>query len=238
MISCFRTEPVWAQLEFKDGTKMVIGHNANVVLDEAVFTRGGSQFNRFVVNTTSGAIRFISGDSKSSAFQINTPTGTLGLRGTAFDMQHYQGQTYIMLIDGEVTFCDAAGNCTNISRRCDCMAIGPNGVIQAPAQPEDGIYSEEDMEKFFPFIADQGDLLKQFKKPIKLCGGGTTDPTMTGNRPGNDGPSSSNSGGGTHGGGGFTGGGGNFGGGGNTGGAGTTGGGGNSISDGGDGPAL
>ena len=184
-----------AQIEFKDGSKMVIGHNANVTLDETVFSRGGSQFTRFVVNTTSGAMRFISGESDSSAFQINTPTGTLGLRGTSFDMQHYKGQTYIMLVSGKVTFCDGSGNCTNISRRCDCMAVGPNGVIQAPVQPEGGIYTEEEMATFFPFIADQEELLEQFKQRIKLCKGGTTDPTITGDDPDGGDPAPSGGGG-------------------------------------------
>ncbi len=188
-----------AQLEFRDGTRMVIGNNATVVLDETVISRGGSQFSKFVVNTTSGAMRFISGESNSTAYEINTPTGTLGLRGTAFDMQHYRGQTYIMLISGKVRFCDSAGNCTNLNRRCDCMVIGPNGVIQQPAQPEKTIYTEAEMEIYFPFIADQDGLLDQFKQRIKLCTGGSTDPTITGDDPGNGGepdPGDNNSGGG------------------------------------------
>ena len=94
---------------FSDGTKMVVGPGTNLVLDELVYNPDGSTFNKFVLKTTSGAARFISGSSSSNAYQIETPVGTLGIRGTAFDFMQRGGRFYIMLVSGRVEFCGNSG---------------------------------------------------------------------------------------------------------------------------------
>ena len=51
--------------EFNDGTKMVVGPGTSLVLDEAIFNPNGSTFQRFALDSSAGALRFISGDSAS-----------------------------------------------------------------------------------------------------------------------------------------------------------------------------
>jgi hypothetical protein len=46
----------------------------------------------------SGSVRFLSGASDKKAYRINTPQGTIGVRGTAFDLTVRNGKTYLLLL--------------------------------------------------------------------------------------------------------------------------------------------
>jgi hypothetical protein len=73
-----------AEFVFRDGTKLAMGPSARLVVDQFVL-KGRSTFSKFGITATKGTFRWISGRSPSSAYQIKTPTGTMGIRGTAFD---------------------------------------------------------------------------------------------------------------------------------------------------------
>ncbi len=158
--------------KFNDGTKMVVGPGTNLVLDKTIYNPNGSTFKKFAIDSSAGALRFISGSSGSNAYEIQTPTGTLGVRGTAFDLQHYRGRTYVMLASGEVTFCSNSGSCETITRRCDFVVASPDGKISPPIQPRNGIYNSRDMARYFPFIADQSQIEPGFRLAVSRCGGG------------------------------------------------------------------
>jgi hypothetical protein len=69
-----------AQIILVDGTKIVVGPGAEVRIDDFVFDTDKT-FSKLVVSVSKGAIRFVSGKSKSSAYKIKTPSGTIGIRG-------------------------------------------------------------------------------------------------------------------------------------------------------------
>ena len=69
-----------AQLLFADGTRMVVGSNSSLIIEEFLF-RGQAAENRFAVKALGGAFRFISGESGDMNFRITTPSGTIGVRG-------------------------------------------------------------------------------------------------------------------------------------------------------------
>jgi hypothetical protein len=73
-----------AEIMFRDGTKLAMGPSASLVVDQFVL-KDPSTFRKFGITATKGTFRWISGSSPSSAYQIKTPTGTMGIRGTAFD---------------------------------------------------------------------------------------------------------------------------------------------------------
>ncbi|MGI9352237.1 MAG: FecR family protein [Rhizobiaceae bacterium] len=158
--------------QFSDGTKMVVGPGTNLVLDELVYNPDGSTFNKFVLKTTSGAARFISGSSSSSAYEIETPVGTLGIRGTAFDFRQVGGRFYIMVVSGGVEFCTNSGQCEIIQRKCDFAVANASGSISPPRQPRNGIFGSTDMRRFFPFINDQSNIEPSFRLSTNTCAGG------------------------------------------------------------------
>jgi hypothetical protein len=72
-----------ADLVFIDRTNLTVGPASEVVLDKFVYDPVGSS-GKVVLQTTRGAFRFVTGTQDHSAYQINTPYGSLGVRGTAF----------------------------------------------------------------------------------------------------------------------------------------------------------
>ena len=100
-----------AQLLFNDGTRMVVGPNSELLLDQFVF-RSGAKDNQFTIRALNGAFRFITGEAQKDAYLIHTPSATIGVRGTIFDFSVTSGETSLLLLHGGATVCGSDGNCT------------------------------------------------------------------------------------------------------------------------------
>jgi hypothetical protein len=85
------------QFELGDGSKLVLGRNASLIVDRYV-TSGGGKAKNVTLRLVSGSVRFLSGASDKKAYRINTPQGTIGVRGTAFDLTVRNGKTYLLLL--------------------------------------------------------------------------------------------------------------------------------------------
>jgi len=72
------------QILFADNTELVIGPSAALVIDDYLIRNDGTA-GKLAVDILSGAFRFATGDSAKNRYTINTPTGTIGVRGTEFD---------------------------------------------------------------------------------------------------------------------------------------------------------
>src|SRR4030095_11358741 len=68
------------QFELGDGSKLVLGRNASLIVDRYV-TSGGGKAKNVTLRLVSGSVRFLSGASDKNAYRINTPQGTIGVRG-------------------------------------------------------------------------------------------------------------------------------------------------------------
>jgi len=102
-----------AQLLFRDETALTMGPSASLVLDKAVYDPS-KHTGEITVRAVSGAFRFVSGSSPVGSYSINTPAGTVGIRGTWIDML-ITGQTIRILVRrGRVQFCNLASQCANV----------------------------------------------------------------------------------------------------------------------------
>jgi ferric-dicitrate binding protein FerR (iron transport regulator) len=70
-----------ADLVFIDSTNLTVGPTSEVLLDEFVYDPTGSS-GRVVMQATRGAFRFVTGKQDHRAYQLKTPFGSLGVRGT------------------------------------------------------------------------------------------------------------------------------------------------------------
>ncbi len=70
------------QLLLLDRTKFSVGANAELVIDRFVYDPNGGSVSASVAK---GAFRFMSGSSRSATKTVNTPSATIGIRGTVFD---------------------------------------------------------------------------------------------------------------------------------------------------------
>lgn len=153
------------QFQFIDGSKLAIGPNASITIDKFVY-KGGNTLQRLGIQASKGAFRWISGKSASSAYQIVTPAGTMGIRGTAFDFTVRGGKTYLVLLQGNVRLCSGS-SCRNLRRTCDFVVAGGGGISD-PTHLSRGLSSSE-AQSIFPLLANQGRLSSGFRKPGRSC---------------------------------------------------------------------
>ncbi len=87
-----------AEVRFVDASKLSLGANANVVVDDYVFAGDAS---RSAITMTKGAFRFISGQMPEKNMKLQTPTVTIGIRGTELKIDVYEdGSTELSTIEG------------------------------------------------------------------------------------------------------------------------------------------
>jgi hypothetical protein len=147
---------------FQDGTKFAIGWNSSVVIDKFVFD-GSKSVKDLTIKAAKGSFRWISGGSPSSAYKINTPAGTVGIRGTALDIfVGAGGKTAVVLLSGRARFCGRNG-CRELRRRCDVVVATPGGGITDPRRVDTGIFGELGTPRALPFISGHQRLSGKFR---------------------------------------------------------------------------
>ena len=88
-------------IQFVDGTKLELGPNAKVVLDKFVYDPAPGK-GALALTVSEGVMRFTTGSMAKDNYTINTPNGTLGVRGTDFNVLVGNGGTIVQVLDGEV----------------------------------------------------------------------------------------------------------------------------------------
>ena len=163
-----------AQIILVDDTKIVVGPNSQVDIDDFAYSSDNT-FATLTVRASRGAFRFVSGNSPSTAYKIATPTGTIGVRGTTFDIQ-VGDRTEATVVDGSIIMCpnnrrnnivgDPEG-CTELSGWCSYAAMSNDGVEDVGRLPEK---AKEEREDKFPLMAEmESELNPQFRQQGISC---------------------------------------------------------------------
>lgn len=177
-----------AEFVFRDGTKFAVGWNSSVVIDEFVFDDSKSVKN-LSVKAAKGSFRWISGGAKSSAYQIATPAGTIGIRGTAFDLYvGAGGVTAVVLMKGAVQFCGANG-CRDLRRRCDYVVATPGGGVSDPARVSRDAVRRLRNAGALPFMTGNQRLSRRFQVGNDCLSTASASPNRSTPSPSNSSPS-------------------------------------------------
>jgi hypothetical protein len=64
----------------------------------------------------------MTGNSSKAAYSIRTPTASIAIRGTEFDLAVDERQTYVMLYDGALEICSKTELCVVVDERCEISA--------------------------------------------------------------------------------------------------------------------
>lgn len=140
------------QFTFRDGTRLAVGAGSSVIIDKFVFDDSGS-VKKLTINAAKGTFRWMSGHSNSSAYQIVTPAGTIGVRGTVFDFYvGANGTTAVVLLNGAAQFC-GAGGCRQLKQQCDCVVAKRNGQISDPRRVNRDILKTLGNQRALPFLS-------------------------------------------------------------------------------------
>lgn len=155
-----------AQLVFADETKIVVGPNSSLRIDEALF-RNNNTARRLTVSALGGTFRFISGDSAPRAYAIRTPTATMGIRGTAFDFTVTgTASTDLVVYDGEVRFCGDQRQCAVVPGGCNTATLARGNAFDLPDTVED---KSARLTASFPYLQSQAGLLPPFQLAADGC---------------------------------------------------------------------
>ncbi len=140
------------QFVFRDGTKLAVGAGSSVVIDSYVYDDATS-VKKLTIKAAKGTFRWISGSSSSSAYSIVTPAGTIGVRGTAFDVYVApNGTTAMVLLNGSAEFC-GAGGCKQLRQQCDCVIASPRGGVSDPRTVDETTLRTLRNQKALPFLS-------------------------------------------------------------------------------------
>lgn len=141
-----------AELKLDDQTKLALGPNAGLKLDDFVIGKSGG-VTSIGVNFVKGTFRFITGSEKKDAYKIDTPSATIGVRGTVFDVYvDGNGDTLVLLQEGEVDICTKAHTCRrhNSVGRIIHATIG--GVLSEPLRFSENLIPGLAVGTAFPFL--------------------------------------------------------------------------------------
>ncbi|MDO8359715.1 MAG: FecR family protein [Devosia sp.] len=151
------------QILFADNTELVVGPHSSLKVEDYLIRNDGSA-GRLVVNMLAGSFRFATGDSAKNRYELNTPTGTIGVRGTGFDsfIDRLDGTTRILHYHGIVHFCSLSNVCEDLSELCtlgefdsgDARVVGDTRTIKGDARAQ--------LKGEFIYAGNQGPLLRQF----------------------------------------------------------------------------
>lgn len=120
-----------AQLLFLDQTSLTIGPSSDVVLDRFVFD-GNRRASDFAVQATRGALRFVSGSSKSESYKVRTPVATIGVRGTIVDVFVRPGEAIVILEEGASDVCIEGVGCTGLVQPGTYLVVRSGGRVEGP----------------------------------------------------------------------------------------------------------
>lgn len=144
------------QLLFDDQTRLVVGPRS--ALEIETYLLNGSGADKFAVNALAGTFRFISGHSPKSAYSINTPTASIAVRGTMFDLSVASNYTVTMLYEGALSVCRGP-NCVQLTKRCDIGEVNGNDTAllgwSAP--------SHTSLARLFPLANIQSAFEREFR---------------------------------------------------------------------------
>jgi hypothetical protein len=150
------------QIRFADSTRLVVGPNSALLIEDYLLRDNGSG-GKLAINALSGTFRFVTGGAPKDRYLIETPTGTIGVRGTGFDLNVLPDHFSLMLYHGAVVLCNKSNECVTVDDICE---IGMADLTEAQLL---GISTEmtqaerDQMRGMFPYAVNEGDLLGQFR---------------------------------------------------------------------------
>lgn len=155
------------QIMFADNTELVVGPSSALLIEDYLLRNDGSA-GKLAVDMLSGAFRFSTGDSAKSRYVIGTPTGTIGVRGTDFDVsvarpgEANPGDTWILLYDGAIQFCNNDNVCEVISTFCEVghMTDDDSEIIGDARQSKGELRAQ--LQGDFIYAMNQNPLLREF----------------------------------------------------------------------------
>ncbi|MDB5541794.1 MAG: hypothetical protein JWQ89_3521 [Devosia sp.] len=159
-----------AQILFDDGTKLVVGPGSALKIEDYLL-RGDGSAGKMVIGALAGTFRFVTGHAEKDRYRIDTPSGTIGIRGTEFDfVVDGPKSTRVLMYSGTTELCARTGECSELSEACELGEMG-KGVSTSLGQANALDRAERKaLRRLFVYGATQQPLVSSFRlKQASSC---------------------------------------------------------------------
>jgi len=141
-----------AELKLDDNTKLALGPDAELLLDEYAVA-AGSGTKTIALKLLKGTFRFLTGSTASESYKIDTPSATIGIRGTILDVYIGPGgDTFVLLHKGEVEICSRARTCRPHRRVGRVVQATVSGSVSQPMKWAASLVPGVAVVQAFPFV--------------------------------------------------------------------------------------
>lgn len=167
------------QIRFSDKTELVVGPNSSLVIQDYLL-RDDQSAGKFAINALSGAFRFTTGGAAKDRYVITTPTGTIGVRGTAFDFNVDAAGTTVLLYHGAVLLCNLEKVCVTLDGTCEIgtYSLTESTIIGSAADTTGA--QRNALKEQFQYSESQMPLMREFwvEQARQCFNAGFTPPSM------------------------------------------------------------
>jgi hypothetical protein len=152
------------QIILNDGTRLIVGPASRLVI-ETYLLRNEKTASKVAVKALRGYFRFITGSSAKSAYAISTPSATIGIRGTGFDIR-VRNLTLAAVTDGTIRLRGINQQTVNAAAGCGVAEAGGGGTS---AKLLEGRAKANRLRQDFPMLFSQGSFLAEFRLENQTC---------------------------------------------------------------------
>lgn len=126
-----------SELVFRDETKLALGPGSQMKLDKFVYDPDKTN-GSIAVNLLKGTFRFMTGVASKPTYVIKTPSASITVRGTIFDVFILNDSTtWLLLHEGAVTVSNQRGECHLHDQPGRLIRVTPDGSVGVPVNWDD-----------------------------------------------------------------------------------------------------
>jgi ferric-dicitrate binding protein FerR (iron transport regulator) len=120
-----------ARLQFLDETDLSLSPLTQISLDRFVYDPD-KKIGQVILNVPRGLVRFVTGSLEKQSYTIRTPVGTIGVRGTTFELLVRFDRMTVLLTDGVVEITVRPRRVHVLDRPGTAITIWPDGRVNGP----------------------------------------------------------------------------------------------------------
>lgn len=117
------------QILFSDKTELVVGPKSSLLIEDYLLRNDGSA-GKLAINALNGTFRFVTGSAAKDRYVIKTAAGTIGVRGTSFELWVGNGTHYLLQRHGSTINCPSGvpfpngDGCVVVDSSCEVGFVG------------------------------------------------------------------------------------------------------------------
>lgn len=150
------------QILFSDQTKLVVGPRSALLIEDYLLRNNGSA-GKFAINALSGTFRFVTGGAPKDRYAITTPTGTIGVRGTAFELFVAQAASYVMMQHGATVLRPNNGDSVTLDSVCEVGVMTADGADVIGQSTSINTADRQQLRDYFIYAVNQRPLMRPFR---------------------------------------------------------------------------